>query len=90
MEKTILNYRVIIEPESYKDGSTVYVAHCPTLDVHDYGDTVEEVLTSIKDGIELAVATLAKDKQEIPEDSIKNQIITATQIEYPHTLNIVP
>ncbi len=55
MEKKVLNYRIIIEPEKYEDGSTVYVAYCHTLGVTDYGDTVEGVLKSIKDGIELAI-----------------------------------
>ncbi len=54
MEKKVLNYRIIIEKEQYEDGAPVYVAYCPTLGVSDYGDTIEEVLESIKDGIELA------------------------------------
>lgn len=58
MEKRVLNYRIIIEPEKYENGSTVYVAYCPTLGVSDYGDTVEEVLKSIKDGIKLVVECL--------------------------------
>jgi len=60
MDTKVLNYRIIIEPEKYDDGSLVYAAHCPTLGISDYGDTVEEVLTSIKEGIELAVECLAK------------------------------
>lgn len=83
MEKKILNYRIIIEPEQYKDGSTVYVAYCPTLGISDYGDTIENVLKSIKDGIELAVESLTKEKKEIPIDHIEKQIITATQVNIP-------
>jgi len=54
METKVLNYRVIIEPECYPDGGKVYNAHCPTLGIADYGDSVEEVLESIKEGILLA------------------------------------
>jgi len=54
METKVLNYRVIIEPEHYPDGGKVYNAYCPTLGVADYGDSVEEVLGSIKEGILLA------------------------------------
>lgn len=54
MQTKVLNYRVIIEPENYSDGSKVYNAYCPTLSVADYGDSVEEALNSLKDGIELA------------------------------------
>ena len=76
----VLNYRVIIEPEEYPDGSKVYVAYCPTLGISDYGDSVEKVLESIKDGIELAVKSLTKGKNEIPSDNTNKQIITSTQI----------
>lgn len=62
MEKNVLNYRIIIEKEKYEDRSTVYVAYCPTLGISDYGDTIEAVLASIKDGIELAVESLAKKR----------------------------
>ena len=88
MEKKILNYRIIIEPEKYEDGSTVYTAICPTLGVTDYGDSVEEVLKSIKDGIKLMIESLAKDKHEVPVDHIENQIIATSKIEIPKNLKI--
>lgn len=80
MEKRVLNYRIIIERERYADGTRVYVAYCPTLGISDYGDSVEAVLKSIKDGIELAVKSLSKEKNEVPSDDIGEQIITSTQI----------
>lgn len=88
MEKKVLNYRIIIEPEKYENGSTVYVAYCPTLGVSDYGDTVEEVLKSIKDGIELAIDCLVKEKREVPLDHVDEQIITSTKINIPHNIKI--
>ncbi|PIP64359.1 hypothetical protein CO083_06335 [Candidatus Roizmanbacteria bacterium CG_4_9_14_0_8_um_filter_34_12] len=80
MEKQLLNYRIIIDKETYPDSSLVYVAHCPTLGISDYGDTVEDVLKSIKEGIELAVESLSKEKQEVPIDNIDDQIITSTKV----------
>lgn len=80
VEKQVLNYRIIIEPEKYSDGSTVYVAYCPTLGISDYGDTIEDALKSIKDGIELAVESLAKEKKEVPIDHTEEQIITTAQV----------
>ncbi len=80
MEKQLLNYRIIIDKETYPNGSLVYVAHCPTLGISDYGDTVEDVLKSIKQGIELAVESLSKEKQEVPIDHVDDQIITSTKI----------
>lgn len=88
MNTNILNYRIIIEKEKYADGSRVYVAYCPTLGISDYGDTIEETLTSIKDGIQLAVESLAKEKKEVPVDRVEEQIITSTQVRFPRSLKI--
>lgn len=83
MDKKILDYRIIISPEKYEDGTTVYVAYCPSLGISDYGDTIEEVLSSIKDGIELAVESLAKEGKEIPTDSVSEQMITTARVSFP-------
>lgn len=88
MQKTVLNYRIIIEPEKYDDGSLVYVAHCPTLGISDYGDTVEDVLASMKNGIELAVESLAKEGKEVVADDISDQIITSATVSFPPSLKI--
>lgn len=83
MQTKILNYRVIVEPENYPNGDKVYNAYCPTLGITDYGDTIEEALVSLKDGIELAVESLVKEKQEVPSDNLSDQIVTQTQVEFP-------
>lgn len=86
METKILNYRVIIEPETYSDGKKVYNAYCPTLEVTDYGDSVEEVLESIKDGILLAIESLVKEGQEVPIDNVDEQIVASAKIVLPDKL----
>lgn len=83
MQTKLLNYRVIVEPEIYPNGDKVYNAYCPTLGIADYGDTIEDALESLKDGIELAVGSLSKEKAEIPSDDLNSQIVTQTQIRYP-------
>ena len=88
MEKKILNYRIIIQPEKYPDGSTVYTAYCPTLGISDYGDTVESVLESIKDGIELAIGLLVKHGKEVPIDEIEEQIIASARVSVPQSTRI--
>lgn len=88
MEKKVLNYRIIIEPENYPDGTKVYAAYCPTLGISDYGDSIEDVLKSIKDGIELAIESLAKHKKEIPIDDVEDQIITSAKVNLPLNLKI--
>lgn len=59
MQRTLLNYRVIIEPE-VQGRKTVYSAYCPTLGVADYGDSIDEVLKSIKDGLDLAIESFGR------------------------------
>lgn len=86
METKVLNYRVIIEPEAYPNGKKVYNAYCPSLGVTDYGDSVEEVLESIKDGILLAIECLVKEKQEIPVDNVNEQIVASAKIVLPDKL----
>lgn len=82
METKVLNYRVIIEPETYANGKKVYSAYCPTLEIADYGDTVEEALESIKDGIVLAVESLKEEGKSIPMDNIDEQIVTSVKVSF--------
>lgn len=82
MQTQILSYRIIIEPE--KQGKkTVYNAHCPTLGVADYGDSVDAVLTSIKDGIDLALECLVEEGKEIPVDKTDEQVVVTTKVKAP-------
>lgn len=80
MQKQVLNYRIIIEPEKMGK-KVVYNAYCPTLSVADYGNSIDEVLKSIKDGIELAIECLQDQGEEVPVDNIENQTVTHARIE---------
>jgi predicted RNase H-like HicB family nuclease len=82
MKAKLLNYRVLINKEQYENGDAVYVAHVPTLGISDYGDSVEEVLKSLEDGILLALECEAKDKKEIVQDNLEDQIITSLKIPF--------
>lgn len=82
MQAKILSYRVIIEPEDMGK-KTVYNAYCPTLGVADYGNSIDEVLKSIKDGIELALDCMAEEGKEIPVDNPETQTVTTTQVKMP-------
>lgn len=82
MQDKVLNYRIIVEPE--KQGKkTVYNAYCPTLGVADYGDSIDEVLASIKDGIELAIEYLVKEGKEVPVDAPEKGMIASAQVKAP-------
>lgn len=87
MQKQVLNYRIIIEPE--KQGKkVVYNAYCPTLGVADYGNSIDQVLRSIKDGIELAIECLQDEGREVPVDNIEKQVVTNTQVEVPTNIKL--
>ncbi len=82
MQTQILNYWIIIEPE--KQGrKTVYNAHCPTLGVADYGDSIEEAIKSIKKGMELVVEYMVDEGKEIPVDQLEGHMLVSTQIKAP-------
>lgn len=78
----VLNYRVIIDPETV-NGKVVYNAFCPSLEVSDYGDSVDEVLKSIKDGILLAIECLVEDGKPVPIDQTEQQIVATASIRLP-------
>jgi predicted RNase H-like HicB family nuclease len=82
MQRTLLNYRIIIEPE-VRGKKTVYSAYCPTLGVADYGDSIDEVLKSIKYGLDLAVESLVEAGKEIPIDEPEKQMVTSAQVRVP-------
>ena len=87
MQKQVLNYRIIIEPEKM-GRKVVYNAYCPTLGVADYGDSIDEVLKSIKDGIELAIECLKDEGQEVPVDNVKQQVVVNTEVSVPQDTKI--
>lgn len=86
METTILNYRIVISPDT-KTGSKkpCFSAYCPTLGVADDGKTIEEAIAHIQMAIELYVQSLTEDNLPIPVDHL-SQIITTTQVSITHPL----
>lgn len=81
----VLNYRVIIEPDE-RTGTNEpgFSAYCPTLDVADGGDTIEEALKNIKEGMECRIEALIKDNEPVPEeDDVAHTIVLSTQVEVP-------
>jgi len=85
MEKAVLNYRVIIEPdERTGTNEPCFTAYCPKLGIADGGDTIEEALASIKEGILCYLEALVEDGEEIPPpDNIEEGLVTSTKISLP-------
>ena len=87
MQKKVLDYRIIIEPEKM-GRKTVYNAYCPTLGIADYGDSIDEALRSIKDGIELAIEYLRDEGKEVPVDDTERGVVVSTQVEVPANIKL--
>lgn len=90
MEKVVLNYRVIIEPDKrIGTNKPCFTALCPTLGLADDGDTIEQTLASIKEGIQCYIEALAKDDLEVPPpDNIEEGFITSTKVFLPKNVKI--
>ena len=89
VQTKILNYRVIIEKEHYPDSTPVYTAFVPTLGVTDYGPTIDKVLKSLKNGIELAVECMVEAGEQVPVDKVEETIVVNTQVSAPKNTKFV-
>jgi len=84
MERKILNYRIIIEPDLRTGAKkSCYSAFCPTFGISDSGDTIDETIKNIKEAIEVWVESLVEDHQPVPTDQIDESIVTYTSIKAP-------
>ena len=85
METTILNYRIIVEPdERVGSGEKGFSAYCPTLDVADGGDTIEKALSSIQEGIECRIEALITDGLPVPQaDNVETTVVATSKVKIP-------
>lgn len=79
MQKQVLNYRIIIEPE--KMGKKIaYNAYCNTLGLADYGYSVDEAIKNIKSLIKFHIECLLEDGIEVPTENTEEELITSTRV----------
>ncbi len=86
METKVLNYRIIIEPDTYSGSKKpCYLAYAPTLDVADNGNTIEEALKNIKEAIQCRMEALVADRQPAPAPDTMGDtiVVTTTKVELP-------
>lgn len=82
MQTTVLNYRVIVEPDTQTGtGKPGFTALCPTLGVADDGDTLEEALVNIRGAIAAYAQSLIDDGVAVPVDRPERDIVTTAQVE---------
>lgn len=79
MQKRVLNYRIIIEPEKMGK-KLVYNAYCPTLGLADYGDSIDEAFKNIQSLIKFHIESLLKDGLEVPNENTLEEVITSTKV----------
>ena len=84
MQTTVLNYRIIVEPDTQTGtGKSGYTAYAPSLGVADDGATIEEAISNVRGAIEAFVASLIEDGQIVPSDRPERDFVTTTQISVP-------
>ncbi|MBI3282537.1 type II toxin-antitoxin system HicB family antitoxin [Candidatus Curtissbacteria bacterium] len=93
MEKFVLNYRVIVEPDKRTGtNESCFTAYCPTLGIADDGDTIDEALVNMKEGIQCYIEALIKGGEEIPHpDNLREGIVSGVTVQVtgkPPKLNI--
>ena len=82
MQTTILNSRIVIEPDQYTGtNKPCYTAYCPTLGVADGGDTIEEAIKNVQGAIEAYVESLVEDRLPVPVDNLDRDIVTSTKVQ---------
>ncbi len=79
MQKQVLNYRIIIEPEKMGK-KTAYNAYCDTLGLADYGYSVEEAIKNIKSLIKFHIECLLEDGLEVPKENTEQELIMSTKV----------
>ena len=79
MQKQVLNYRIIIEPEKMGK-KVVYNAYCDTLGLADWGYSVEEAIKNIKSLIKFHLECLLEDGTEIPTENIEEELVASTKV----------
>lgn len=79
MQKQVLNYRIIIEPEKM-GRKTVYNAYCDTLGLADYGYSIDEAIKNIKSLIKFHIECLLEDGIEVPIENIEEELIMSTKV----------
>ena len=86
MENKVLNYRIIIEKEPQKDGSFLYVSYCPTLNISDFGKSVEEAKEHIHEAIECHIQGLAKSGEFVPAPDAEDAYMSQTIVSMPKNI----
>lgn len=85
MDTTILNYRIIVEPDvRVGTNEPGFSAYCPTLDIADGGDTIEAALSSIREGIECRVEALIAEGIPVPRpDNFETTVVATSKVKIP-------
>lgn len=81
MKQTLLNYRVIVKPDTQTGtGKPGYTALCPTLGVADDGDTIDQALHNLQAAMQTYIDSLVEDNLPVPKDNPETETITTATI----------
>lgn len=89
MEKKVLNYRIIIEPdERFGTNESCYTAYVPALGIATDADTIEEAVVNAEDAIETYLDFLLDEGEEVPSGDAKSYFVTTATVEVPKVAQI--
>ncbi len=82
MEKQILNYRIIIEPDSrVGTDEPCYTAYVPALGIATDADTIEKAVVCAEDAIKTYLNFLVEEGEEVPTGDATSYFVTTTAVE---------
>lgn len=79
MQRKVLNYRIIIEPEKM-GRKTAYNAYCPTLGLADYGYSIDKAVKNSRSLIKFHIECLLEDGLEVPQENTEEELIMSTKV----------
>ncbi|MDP2630639.1 MAG: type II toxin-antitoxin system HicB family antitoxin [Candidatus Uhrbacteria bacterium] len=84
MEKKILNYLVVLEPDTRSGtGESCYAVYCPLLGLSDSGDTIEDALQNMQALIEFHLISLQKENEFFPVEESGKSMVATVQVALP-------
>jgi len=86
MDKKVLNYLIVVEPDK-RTGTkkSCFSVYCPILGLADSGDTIEEAISNMEKLIQFHLECLLKEGESIPMEKPEKGIIGTVQISLPKT-----
>jgi len=81
MKTTVLQYNIVIKKEGKH-----YIAYAPTLEISDFGKSIEEAKKNIQEAITCHVEGLIKTNDEVPTPDTEEYYISRAAVSFPSNI----